>query len=317
MNKKGVDFTFSWIFAIIAGAVILFSAIYITTKLIGSNEVVSDTFIASEIDTILSPIETNLEDSKYSLIRFKENTRVFNECSSDGVFGKQQISVASKGIGDNWNEQSVRKSSFNRYIFSRDTEETKDKKMHIMTSPILMPFKIGDLIIMHSGGYCFVNPPSDIEESFIDISSNWAKDIGINISIDLDSCPKNYTSVCFGELGCDTNVLIRDGRGIVTKYGKELHYYGESMMAVAIFSDPEIYECQLKRLTSRAAELGAVYSRKALYVEGSGCPNSLSSKFQNLILTANISGSRDFERFASIAKELEESNDGLASCKIF
>ena len=92
MNKKGLDFTFTWIFAIIAGAVILFSAIYITTQLIGSAEIERDSFVSAELSNILSPVETNLEDNKYSLIKFNLDTRVYNECSNSGVFGKQEIS---------------------------------------------------------------------------------------------------------------------------------------------------------------------------------------------------------------------------------
>ena len=70
MNRKGVDFTFSWIFAIIAGAVILFSAIYITSQLIESGNVKRDTLVAGELANILNPIETNLEDNRYSVIEF-------------------------------------------------------------------------------------------------------------------------------------------------------------------------------------------------------------------------------------------------------
>ena len=87
MNKNGLDFTFSWIFAIIAGAVILFSAIYITTKLIDSSEVQEDTLVAGELSNVLGPVETNLEDSKYSVIKFSRDTRVFNDCSTSGAFG--------------------------------------------------------------------------------------------------------------------------------------------------------------------------------------------------------------------------------------
>jgi len=316
MNKKGLDFTFTWIFAIIAGAVILFSAIYITTQLIGSAEIERDTFFSAELSNILSPVETNLEDSKYSLIKFNLDTRVFNECSNSGVFGKQEISTASKS-SRGWSDQSVSKSSFNRYIFSREIEETNNKKMHILTNPLDMPFKIGDVMIMHGGGYCFVNPSDNVEDIFTDLSSNGAQDIGVNISSNINNCPRNYTSVCFNVNGCDIKVITRGGEGTVSKYGRELTYYGDALQLAAIFSDPEVYECQIKRLAKRAGELGVVYKNKALYIEGSGCSNNLVSDLQSFVLATNITGSRDFGRIAQIAKDLEEKNDGLASCKIF
>lgn len=318
MNRKGVDFTFSWIFAIIAGAVILFSAIYITTKLIGSNEVQGDTLVAGELSNILGPVETNLEDSKYSMIKFSRDTRVFNDCSVAGAFGKQEISTASRsGIKDDWSDKSVSKSLFNRYIFSRDIEETNDKKMHVLSSPLEMPFKIGDIIILYGGSYCFVNPPDDIEDNLIELSSGNTREIGVNISARIESCPRNYTKVCFNENGCDIRVSNRNDMGIVNKYDTDLYYYGNSLQLAAIFSDPEVYECQIKRLAKRAGELGVIYRNKALYVEGSGCSNNLGSDLQRFVLSSNVTGSRDFGQLIDIAKDLEGRNDGLASCKIF
>ncbi len=316
MNRNGLDFTFTWMFAIIAGAVILFSAIYITTKLIGSSEIQRDTFVASELSNILSPIETNLEDSKYSLIEFTSDTRVFNDCSNSGVFGKQEISTASRGsIKEGWSKQSISKSSFNRYIFSREVEETNNKKMHILASPLNMPFKIADVMIMHGGNYCFVSPPDDIKDNFLDLSSDGARDIGINISSNVNLCPQNYTRVCFNVNGCDINVNTQSQ--VVKKYGKESYYYGDSLQLAAIFSDWKVYECQIKRLARRAGELGVVYKSKALYVEGSGCSNNLVSDLDSFVLATNINNSREFRQIVQIAKDLEESNDGLASCKIF
>ena len=316
MNRKGLDFSFTWIFAIIAWAVILFSAIYITTQLIGSAEIERDSFVSAELSNILSPVETNLEDNKYSLIKFNLDTRVYNECSNSGVFGKQEISTASKSSGG-WSDQSVSKSSFNRYIFSRGIEETNNKKMHILTNPLDMPFKMGDVMILHGGKYCFVNPSDNVEDIFTDLSSNGAQDIGVNISSRVDSCPKNYTTVCFNANGCDIKVITRDGEGTVSKYGRELIYYGDALQLAAIFSDPEVYECQIKRLAKRAGELGVIYKNKALYVEGSGCSNNLVSDLQSFVLATNVTGSRDFGRIAQIAKSLEEKNDGLGKCKIF
>ena len=318
MNRNGLDFTFSWIFAIIAGAVILFSAIYITTKLIGSNEVQGDTLFAAELSNILGPVETNLEDSKYSLIKFSRDTRVFNDCSAAGVFGKQEISTASRsGIKDAWSDKSVPVHLFNRYIFSRDIEETNGKKMHVLSSPLEMPFKIGDVIILHGGSYCFVNPPDDIEDNLMDLSSGNTQEIGVNISARMESCPRNYTKVCFNENGCDIRVSNRDEMGIVNKYGIDLYYYGNSLQLAAIFSDPQVYECQIKRLAKRAGELGVIYRNKALYVEGSGCPNNLGPDLQRFVLASNVSGSMDFGQLVNIAKDLEGKNDGLTPCKIF
>ena len=315
MRNGGIEFGFSWIFAIIAGAVILFSAIYITTKLIGTERSVSDTLIAAELDNLLHPIETNLEDSKYATIRFVDETRVFNECSTIGVFGKQQISTASKlGIGDEWGVQSVRKTSYNKYVFSREIEE--GKKMHAIVKPFEMPFKIGDLTVLYGGKYCFVNPTSDIEDELNDLSGNGAQDIGVNITSNLGDCPQGSETVCFDQLGC--NVSVNTQGRIVSKSGEDVYYDGDGLMLAAIFADSEIYECQLKRLMKRAGELGAVYSRKATYLDGSGCSNNLIQDLQAYVLIIDVNDSREFvQQVVPLANDLEERNGNIAKCKVF
>ncbi len=317
MNRKGVEFAFSWIFAIIAGAVILISAVYITTRLVGTERRVGDTFIASELNTILNPIETNLEDSKYANIEFVDETRVFNECSTAGTFGKQQISTSSKlGIGEDWGEKSVRKSSFNKYIFSRETEETSDKNMRVIVRPLFAPFKVGDLTMLYGGKYCFVNPSSDIEDLVNDLSGNGANDIGINITSNLNLCDRDSTTVCFNQVGCEVNVNTQ--ARVVSKYENELYYDGDSLMLAAIFADPKIYECQIKRLMGRTGELAVIYAKKASYVEGSGCSNNLNSELQSFVVTTAINDSRDFvQNVVPTINNLEERNDQLANCKIF
>lgn len=316
MNKKGIEFSFSWIFAIIAGAVILISALYITTKLVGTERKIGDTFIASELNTILNPIETNLEDSKYTTIKFLDETRVFNECSNAGTFGKQQISTASKlGIGNEWGEQSIRKSSFNKYVFSRGTEETQNKKLRVIVRSFFIPFKVGDLTMIYGKEYCFVNPPSDIEELVQDLSANGVQDIGINITSNIPSCLADSTKVCFDIIGCEINVNTQSK--IVSKYGKDLHYSGESLMLSAIFADPLIYECQLKRLMGRTGELGVLYSKKANYLEGSGCSNDLQNDLNEYVLATVINNSGNLERVVFMSDDLEEKNGQLANCRIF
>ncbi len=314
-NRKGVDFTFSWIFAIIAGAVILGAAIYITTQLIDSSDVQRDTLVAGEIANLLNPIQTNLEDNKYSVINFATDTRVYNECSTQGSFGVQRLSTASK-TRNQWSDESVRKSVYDKYLFSREIEETEDKRLHIMVNPLVAPFKIGDIISIYGAKYCFVNPSNSVEDLVNDLSVDGKQDIGINITTSINNCERNVTTVCFNRIGCDINVNTQSE--VVTKDGDDMYYEGDSLMLAAIFSDYEIYECQIERLMKRATELGVVYSKKAVYIEGSGCSNNLVSDLQSFVLAANVSSSRDFVRqVIPIAEDLERRNNALGSCKVF
>jgi hypothetical protein len=318
MKRKGIEFAFSWIFAIIAGAVILISAVYITTKLVGTERRTQDSFIASELTNLLNPIETNLENSKYVKIDFVDETRVFNECKNEGVFGRQQISTSSKlGIGDEWGEKSARRSSFNKYLFSDEIVETSGKKMHAIVKPFFSPFKAGDLTILYGEDYCFVNPTSDIEDLIEDLSANGANNIGINVTGDLDDCLQETKTVCFGnQIGCDVNVNTL--AGIVVKDQKESYFYGEELQLAAIFADSNIYECQIKRLAGRSGELAVIYAKKAAYVDGSGCSNNLQGDLNSFVLAASINNSREYVReLIPLAIQLKEKNDKIAKCKIF
>lgn len=315
MNRKGVDFTFSWIFAIIAGAAILGAAIYITTQLIDSSDVQRDTLVAGEVANLLNPLGTNIEDNRYSVINFATETRIYNECTTQGVFGSQKLSTASKTRNE-WSDESIQKIVYDKYLFSRGIEETQDKKLQVMVNPLIAPFKIGDIMSIYGAKYCFINPSNSVEDLINDLSADGKQDIGINLSTSENNCPVNYTKVCFNRIGCDINVNTQ--AEVVTKNGKDMYYEGDGLMLAAIFSDYEIYECQVSRLMKRASELAVVYSKKAIYLEGSGCSNNLVSDLQGFILATNISNSRDFSRLVMpLAEDLERRNNDLGSCKVF
>ncbi len=318
MNRKGIEFAFSWIFAIIAGAVILISAVYITTKLVGTEREVQDSFIASELTNALNPIETNLENSKYALINFVDETRVFNDCRNEGVFGKQQISTSTKlGIGDEWGKQSAKRSSFNKYVFSDKVTETFDKKLRVIVKPFFTPFKIGDLTIFYGKDYCFVNPTDDIKDLIDDLSGNGRNNIGLSLTSKLSDCSTDAESVCFNdEIGCDITVDWMNKK--VEKNNKKSYFYEVDLQMAAIFSDPDIYECQLKRLIMRAGELAVIYSKKAEYIEGSGCSNNLQNDLNEFVLSANINNSKEYlQDILPLSIRLKEKNDELSKCKIF
>ncbi len=315
INRKGVDFTFSWIFAIIAGAAILGAAIYITTQLLDSSDLQRDTLVAGEVANLLNPLGTNLEDNRYSVINFATDTRVYNECSNQGPFGAQRLSTASKTRNE-WSDESVQKIVYDKYLFSRRVEETQNKEIHIMVNPLVAPFKIGDVMSLYGARYCFVNPSDSVEDLINDLSADGKQDIGINITSSENNCPVNSTKVCFNKIGCEINVNTQ--AEVVSKNGKDMYYEGDSLMLAAIFSDYDIYECQISRLMKRASELAVVYSKKAIYLEGSGCSNNLISDLQSFILATNISSSRDFARLVMpLAEDLERRNNELGSCKVF
>lgn len=314
-DKKGFEFGFNWIFVIIVGAVILFTAIYATTRLVETDRTVSDTFVAAELNTLLHPIETNLEDAKYAKIGFNQETRLYNECVPAGNFGKQQISTSSKiGVGDEWGRKSVRKISFNKFIFSREFEEGKE--LNVIVKPFEMPYKIGDLTILYSGNYCFVDPVSDIEDEINDLSFNGQKDIGIEVVDDIEDCGVGKEVVCFDIFGCDVNVNTNENDQVVSKGGEDLYYEG-NLIYGAIFSEPEIYECQVKRLMKRAGELAHLYAAKTEYLAGKGCGSNLQEDLRTFATLTDTESSADLAGLGVYAEDLDDDNEFISTCKAF
>ena len=167
-NKKALEFNFSWIFAIIVGAVIIFLAIYATVNIVRTSRVESDTKIAAQLGIILNPVETNLEESKYVVVKFPDETRVFNTCRNTGNFGRQIISASVKSrIGEEFQEPKVENFFFNKYIFSEKVEQGKE--LHVLAKPFEMPYKVADLIFASTKKYCFVNPPDEIKDEITDL----------------------------------------------------------------------------------------------------------------------------------------------------
>jgi len=83
----------------------------------------------------------------------------------------------------------------------------------------------------------------------------------------------------------------------------------------AIFSSPENYECQVKRLMKRTKNLALLYESKAEYVSTKGCNTNL-----NLIgLAGTIDGfqnSLDLGEVNTIANEISE-NNYWANCHLW
>lgn len=310
MNRKGFEFSFGWIFAIIVGAVILFLAIYAVTKIVGSERAVQQSELAKELGTILNPLETGLEEGKLTRITFPSNTRMINGCSSTGNFGEQQITVmSSSGIGAEWVNSGVPGRYPNKYIFSSDIVEGKE--LNVLSKSFTMGFKIADIMFIwpDSESYCFVNPPLEIKEEILGLNPR-----NINITLRTADCKNGSIRVCFTGSGCDINVLTSANK--VSK-GYQSVYYEDSLLYGAIFSSPELYECQLKRLMKRTAELAELYKIKSQNLAPLGCPSNLESDLASLADRAgSIKDSSELGGIYNLAEHIGERNYEL-ECKLF
>jgi len=316
-NKRGFEFSFGWMFAIIVGAVMIFLAIYAASQFVKTAKYAQQTEIGKQLGIILSPIETNLETGKISKISLPYETRLLNECKISGTFGVQKISTITKsGIGDEWGKPGEASSFRNKYIFSSDVVE--GEHYFVFSKPLEMPFKIADLVYIwaEKDEYCFINPPSVIEDeiSELDIES-------VNISSSITGCRKGARIVCFTSSGCDIDVSL-DASGKIKgtlKKRSEARVYFEtsSLLYSAIFSDPDIYECQIKRLMNRASELSGLYYSKSRFLSPKGCSSNLDA---DLVVyankTLNLKSSLELRDVYANSEEIRRKNEDLL-CKLF
>ncbi len=316
VNKKAFEFSFSWIFAIIVGAVVIFLGIYTAMRIISTGQLAQDTELGKQLGIILTPIETSLEAGKISTISMPSETRIYNDCSSNqGNFGIQRISVATLNLNKEWSPKGLPSSFSNKYLFSPGVSEGKN--FIVFSKQLIMPFKIADLIYLWSKDevYCFINAPNEISEEINDLGLN------INLTSSASQCPKISKKVCFTSSGCDIDVSLDSAgylRGSVKrKFSERVYFESSALFYGAVFSDSQNYECQLKRLTKRASEISSLYLAKTIMLSAKGCRSNLESELNLYSEKAlSLNNSLDLREITASSENLRRRNNDL-SCRLF
>ena len=302
---------FAWIFGILVGAVILAIAIFATVNLVGTESKISETEVAKQLGILLNPVETNLEEAGYAVINLPAETQIINRCRTHGSFGKQIIATNErKGIGG-FGEEGEEISFFNKYIFSDEIEEGKN--LYLIVKPFEMPYKIADLVFASASNYCFVNSPEDVSKEIGDLNP-----AHVSFSENAIDCSQESEKVCFGGAsGCNIEVNLQGQ--YVTKEGESVSYEG-ALLYGAIFAKPEIYECQVRRLMQRNAELAYLYADKTDFLSGKGCSSNLKPELlsfaSELQFEEEDSSVTKLNTIYTSAKILEDRND-LLECELF
>ena len=312
MNKKGLEFSFGWLFALVVGATILFLAIYAAVKFIGSEQTVQETEAAKQLETILTPIEAGGEEAKaVAPIVFPSVTRIYNICSPEGNFGEQSIRI-STFLNNKWQEQGLPITSYDKYIFSPDLMQAKE--LYVFSKPFEMPFKVANLLFIWSDKYCFVNPTPEMRNEITDLNLD-----NINITDDLSLCPKGSKKVC-NSLEYDVcNITVDINAHSVTQDGRTVYYEG-SLIYGAIFSEPDVYECQLKRLMKRNSELAILYNAKSglIAAKSEGCSSDLQVDLMGLAnASLQFDNSQELVAVNFLAESLKEKEKQIKNCKLW
>ncbi len=308
-NRGFIQITFPWHFAIIVGILILFLAIYGVTKLITTEQTIQDVKTSQEIGILLNPLETGFEEAKTTSLLFPVDTRLTIGCNQDGKFGRQLIKVSQKSFNQ-WTDTDINTGFSNKYFFSKG--EIEGKEIFIFSKPFDFPFKVSDLLYLTSSRdiYCFIDSPKEIKEELMNIGQE-------NLLLENCSNIENAIKVCFaGRSNCDIN--INPVAQSIEKRDGKVYYDGNALMYAAIFSDKNIYECQLKRLMTRVNVLAELYNDKSLLIAGSNCNTNLDADLLQLISqTETFSGSLNLFSMVNLVEEINRKNRENSLCKLW
>lgn len=314
-TRKAVEFSFSWIFALIVGASILFFAIYAATKLISTEKNIDAAEAGKQFGIILNPFETGVEEGKSAHIAFSQETRVYAECIASAPFGEQSISIATRsGVGKAWSEPGVASTFSHKYLFAASTLE--GTSFTVFSKQFEFPFKIADVvyIIPSSVKYCMINAPYDVENDLTSLGIE-----AVEFVQTATSCPAQSTRVCFTSTGCDIDVNL--GAQTVKKFKQTLYFASSdrsnALLYGALFSDPGVYECQVKRLSQRMSELASVYQQTSALVAPRGCTSGLEGsllRFSNV--SFSLKTSVDLKMLETMSEDIRRSNN-VRTCKLF
>ncbi|MEM4325801.1 MAG: hypothetical protein QXU40_00675 [Candidatus Pacearchaeota archaeon] len=305
-TKRGIEMPFIWVFAIVAGVVILLTAIYSAGKIIKTGERLSSAEGGREIGVLINPLVTSFESGKTTEINTRIESIIYNRCNSDTRFGKQIIRVSEKRF-EKWSEADINVQFSNKYIFSK--EEIRGKNFFVFSKPFEFPFKISDLIYLTPAKeeYCFINLPENLRRELVELNQK---------NLIIESCHEESIKVCFNS-NSDCDIKVDYGEGVVEKNGSFMYFKTDALMYAAIFSDPGIYECQLKRIMNRAKELATLYKRKQDILRSVGCENFYDDNFQTLLESLdNFNSSEDLYIIHNIVNRLTRDNN-LADCKLW
>ncbi len=302
---KKAQFQFAWIFAVIVGALILFLAFYFVGTTLLRQRYEQETIQAQSLDILLNPFAYlgAIGRTNYNLLSLPEESEVMIDCNKEifGDLGYNEITLVSK------KETGISKAVYDKYIFA--PQPMKGKNFDALSKPLKMPWRIADVIILWPSNqkYCFVNAPTRIKEELesINIKSLVFKDLP-------DECSKDSIKVCFQASGCDINVYSNK----VSKNKRDSYYSDDALMYAAIFSDPVLYDCNVKRLASRIAIESEIYEKKALSLNQRGC--SVSYNLEPLKTNAEdvFENTNSIISLQQAAQILESINRG-ARCTLF
>jgi hypothetical protein len=308
MKNKKADM-FQLIFGIIAGAVVLFIALYVTFRFIGTERHKIETELGKELDILLNPLETSILEAqsiKSSIFPYDLVTEL--SCNYDGI-GNENIKIKILDRFGGKKEAGSAIGISNKYIFAQSSEQ--GKQFNIFTKKLKI-FGL-DMIYVSLSQYCFVKPPEFIksEIEMLNLSN-------VEIKSSSQQCRKDSRIVKFDidcYYDCENNAV-----GYVIKDNEKIKVRGSAMIYAAIFSSSDIYYCNMKRIAYRLSLLAELNLKKAELLKKKGCnfetiENELEN-FKNRALQEAGKDKPDLISLSEIFDNLETTNSYL-QCRLW
>jgi hypothetical protein len=96
-----------------------------------------------------------------------------------------------------------------------------------------------------------------------------------------------------------------------------MYFETDALMYAAIFSEKDIYECQIKRLMKRVENLALLYNDKAGLISQKECNSNLESELSTLnSLTRNLENSNNLNSINFLVEDINKKND-LTECRLW
>lgn len=311
-NKRGIEMGFNWLFAIMAGGFILFLAIFAAGKMVSFGSVTANTLNAKNFVNILETWEAGLAAGvKPPELRFKTDTQLYFTCSDnmDLPFGKQSVSASDKVFNERYTQGGYDVTIKSKYIYTENMLE--GKKFFPFSVGFFMPFKVADLIIFADRNYCFYDSPEKFKKNLEQLQLN-------NIVFPNKTTACNGVRVCFTQ-GTNCDILVSTAGKFVMKEEQKL-FYDSNLIFAAIFSSPEIYKCNMKRLMNKFNQLGYIYMDKIKIIERKNCESNVENKlYQMILVSGNFTYSEaNFRNLIRLSEEIDLINNNAdPGCKLY
>lgn len=313
MNGKKGMVEFGWIFSIIVGAVILFLAFYFISTNASEKKTVQETIEAQNLDAALNPFGYlgDVANITRMPIKLSEKSEITIECISEGTIGYDSIETAGTGKGSG---TGIARKIYDKYIYS-DLSGTKVKNLEGMAVALKAPWRVADLIMLWpvEKKYCFTKSmPKEMRD---EINRTGIPDVFAEYS---EQCPEGSITIGMACSGYDINVCQQEQGNYVSKNGVKIYYSGSALMYSAIFSEQNLYNCNLNRLGKRLALQGSLYESKA---NSTGCTSG-NAAFEKMISAANDLSIADSNlKIANALKSIESASADIeiinSNCKLY